>query len=247
MDRLAYIAMSGAKQTLLAQATNANNLANVNTQGFKADLDAYTSLPVYGPTYASRVYAQDVRTGTDFQPGPLMTTGRDLDIALKGQGFIAVQAPDGSVAYTRRGDLHVSPNGQLQTAEGDPVMGNQGPIAIPPANRIDILADGTISIIPLGGTPNAPAQIDRIRLVNPPATALEKRADGLFGLKPNTPAPQPDATIQVASGVLEGSNVNAVDAMVKMIEYGRLFEMQTKMIKTAGEDSANADKLLQFS
>ncbi len=247
MDRLAYIVMSGAKQTLLAQATNANNLANVSTQGFKADLDAFQSLPVYGPGYASRVYAQDVRTGTDFEQGPLMTTGRDLDVALKGQGFIAVQAPDGTEAYTRRGDLHLSPNGQLQTAEGDSVMGNQGPIAIPPASKIDILADGSISIIPLGGTINAPALIDRIKLVNPPLASLEKRSDGLFGLKPNTPPPQPDATVQLATGVLEGSNVNPVDSMVKMIEYGRLFEMQTKMIKTADDNSAAADKLLAFS
>lgn len=247
MDRLAYIVMSGAKQTLLAQATNANNLANVSTQGFKADLDAFQSMPVYGPGYASRVYAQDVRTGTDFASGPLMTTGRDLDVALKGQGFIAVQAPDGTEAYTRRGDLHISPNGQLQTAEGDSVMGNQGPIAIPPASKIDILADGSISIIPLGGTINAPALIDRIKLVNPPLASLDKRSDGLFGLKPNTPPPAPDATVQLATGVLEGSNVNPVDAMVKMIEYGRLFEMQTKMIKTTDNNSAAADKLLAFS
>ncbi len=248
MNRLAYIAMSGAKQTLLAQATNANNLANVSTQGFKADLDAFTSMPVYGPGYQNtRVYAQDTRSGTDFQQGHLMTTGRSLDIALKGSGFIAVQAPDGSEAYTRRGDLHISPNGQLQTATGAPVLGNQGPIAIPPASKIDILGDGTISIIPLGGDVNAPAQIDRIKLVNPPDSVLEKRTDGLFALKPGTPPPAPDAAIGVASGVLEGSNVNPVDSMVKMIEYGRLFEMQTKMIKTADDNSAAADKLLQFS
>lgn len=247
MDRLAYIVMSGAKQTLLAQATNANNLANANTQGFKSDLDAFKSMPVYGPVYASRVYAQDVRSGTNFDQGPLMTTGRSLDVALKGDGFIAVQAPDGSEAYTRRGDLHVSPNGQLQTAEGNPVLGNQGPIAIPPANKIDILADGSISVIPLGGDVNAPAQVDRIKLVNPPLADMEKRTDGLFGLKPNTPPPQADAKVQIASGVLEGSNVNPVDAMVKMIEYGRLFEMQTKMIKTAADNSSSADKLLQFT
>lgn len=247
MDRLAYIAMSGAKQTLLAQSTNANNLANVSTQGFKADLDAFQSMPVYGPGYASRVYAQDERSGTDFAQGPLMTTGRSLDVALKGQGVMAVQAPDGSTAYTRRGDLHISPNGQLQTGTGAPVLGNQGPIAIPPASKIDILGDGTISIIPLGGDVNAPAQIDRIRLVNPPLADLQKRGDGLFALKPNTPVPQPDAAVQVASGVLEGSNVNPVDSMVKMIEYGRLFEMQTKMIKTADANSSAADQLLKFS
>lgn len=246
MDRLAYIVMSGAKQTLLAQATNANNLANANTQGFKSDLDAFKSMPVYGPVYASRVYAQDVRSGTNFDQGPLMTTGRSLDVALKGDGFIAVQAPDGSEAYTRRGDLHVSPNGQLQTAEGNPVLGNQGPIAIPPANKIDILADGSISVIPLGGDVNAPAQVDRIKLVNPPLADMEKRTDGLFGLKPNTPPPQADAKVQIASGVLEGSNVNPVDAMVKMIEYQRMFETQTKMIKTADNDGAAADKLLRL-
>lgn len=247
MDRLAYIAMSGAKQTLMAQATNANNLANVNTVGFKADLDAFKSLPVYGPTYASRVYAQDNRSGSDFKEGPLMTTGRALDIAVRGQGFIAVQAPDGSTAYTRRGDLHLTANGQLLTGQGDPVLGNNGPIAIPPAKKVDILADGSISIIPIDGTTNAPATVDRIRLVKPPERDLEKRSDGRFGLKAGVAPPVPDATVQVASGVLEGSNVNPVDAMVKMIEYQRMFETQTKMIKTADQDGSAADKLLRLA
>lgn len=246
MDRLAYIAMSGAKQTMLAQATNANNLANVNTVGFKADLDAFKSLPVYGPTYASRVYAQDEQSGADFKEGPLMTTGRSLDIAIRGQGFIAVQAPDGSTAYTRRGDLHLTSNGQLLTGQGDPVMGNNGPIAIPPAKKIDIQPDGSISIIPIDGTVNAPAVVDRIRLVKPPEADLQKRTDGRFGLKPGAPTPVADATVHVASGVLEGSNVNPVDAMVKMIEYQRMFETQTKMIKTADNDGAAADKLLRL-
>jgi len=246
MDRLAYIAMSGAKQTMQAQASNANNLANVDTVGFKADLDAFKSKPVYGPTYASRVYAQDESTGSDFQQGPLMTTGRNLDVAIRGKGFIAVQAPDGSTAYTRRGDLHLTANGQLQTGQGDPVMGNNGPIAIPPAKKVDIQPDGSISIIPIDGTVNAPAVVDRIRLVKPPESALEKRTDGRFGLKQGVPKPVPDATVHVASGVLEGSNVNPVDSMVKMIQYQRMFETQTKMIKTADQDSASADKLLRL-
>ncbi|RRQ24165.1 flagellar basal-body rod protein FlgF [Guyparkeria sp. SCN-R1] len=246
MDRLAYIAMSGASQTLRSQATNANNLANVNTQGFKADIDAFAALPVYGPGQASRAYTEAQGKGADLSAGPLMTTGRDLDIAVKGEGFMAVEAPDGRVAYTRRGDLHLTANGQLQTGQGDPVMGNEGPIAIPPAEKIDIHADGSISIIPVGGQANAPAMVDRIRLVNPDQADLTKGQDGRFSLREGAEEPQADAAVQVASGVLEGSNVNAVEAMVNMIEYGRMFETQSRMIRTADENGEAADRLMRL-
>lgn len=246
MDRLAYIAMSGASQTLRAQATNANNLANVSTQGFKADIDSFAALPVHGPGQASRAYTEAQGKGSDFSAGPLMTTGRDLDVAVKGDGFIEVEAPDGRNAYTRRGDLHLTANGQLQTGQGDPVMGNEGPIAIPPAEKIDIHSDGSISIIPVGGQENAPVMVDRINLVNPNQQDLVKAEDGRFSLREGAEEPEPDAAVEVASGVLEGSNVNAVEAMVNMIEYGRMFETQSRMIRTADENGEAADRLMRL-
>jgi len=245
MDRMLYIAMNGATNTLKAQATNSNNLANVSTTGFRADLDAFQALPVYGPTHASRVYSQDERIGHDFRPGPMMTTGRDLDVAINGEGWIAVQAQDGQEAYTRAGDLRIGPNGLLTNGSGHPVLGNAGPIAIPPADKVDIAPDGSITIIPRGEDVNAPAVIDRIRLVKPDQQQMFKREDGLFGLPPEI-EPEPDAAVTLATGVLEGSNVNAVEAMVKMIQYGRMFEMQSKMIKTAEQTDAASDRLLRL-
>ncbi|MGC9456924.1 MAG: flagellar basal-body rod protein FlgF [Halothiobacillaceae bacterium] len=245
MDRMLYIAMNGASNTLQAQATNANNLANATTTGFRADLDAFRALPVYGPTHASRVYSQDERVGHDFRPGPMMTTGRDLDVAINGEGWIAVQAPDGQEAYTRAGNLRIGANGQLTNGAGHAILGDAGPIAIPPADKIDIAPDGSISIIPQGGAANEPAVIDRIRLVNPDTQQMFKREDGLFGLPPDQ-LPEPDAAVTLSPGVLEGSNVNTVDAMVKMIQYGRMFEMQSKMMKTAQENDATSTRLLRL-
>lgn len=241
MDRMIYLAMSGAKQVALAQATNSHNLANASTPGFRADLDALTSLPVHGPTHASRVYASDERAGVDLDPGVVSSTGRDLDIAVNGTGLIAVQARDGAQAYTRAGDLRVSAAGLLSTGAGHPVMGNGGPIAIPPFERIQIGADGTISIVPLGQGNGSLAVIDRIKLVDPPRESIVKRPDGLLGTAEPAEA---DATVRVQSGALEASNVNTVDALVNMIELARLFEMNVKTMQAASENEAATNRLL---
>lgn len=246
MDRAIYLAMQGASNALLAQTTNSHNLANVNTVGFKADIDHFKALPVYGPGYASRVYTEDQRAGTNFQSGPLMTTGRELDVAVRGEGWIAVQAPDGTEAYTRAGDLRIDSAGILTNGAGHPVLGNGGPIAIPPAQKIEIGSDGTVSIIPLEGQVNQPVALDRVRLVNPPAADLEKGKDGLFRAREGT-AVAPDARVTLVSGTLESSNVNPVDSMVKMIEYSRMFETQTKMMKTIEETEKAASQLLRLS
>lgn len=243
MDRMLYIAMNGAKNALLAQATNSHNLANASTTGFKADIDEFKALPVYGPVLASRVYSQDERKGTRLEAGPIITTGRELDIAIRGQGWIAVQAPDGQEAYTRRGDLQINSAGLLTTGDGYPVLGNDGPIAIPPAAKIEIGADGGITIMAPGDPPNAPLLIDRIRLVNPPVDSMEKRLDGLMGVKPGTQV-APDAAVQVVSGALEGSNVNPVDAMVRMIQYARMFETQSKLMQQADANGEATNRLL---
>ena len=245
MDRMLYVAMSGAKQIMLAQAVNNNNLANVSTAGFRADLDAFRSMPVFGPGYPSRVYTMTERPGTDMSAGALTTTGRELDVAVNGQGWIAVQAPDGSDAYTRAGDLRVSVNGQLETGAGHPVMGNGGPIAVPPFDKIEIGSDGTISILPVGQAPSAMAVVDRIKLVNPLQRDMEKGVDGLMRVKGSDVAP--DATVSLAGGVLESSNVNAVEAMVKMIELSRHYETQIKMMRVAQDNDVAATQMMRMS
>ena len=247
MDRMLYVAMSGAKQIMLAQAVNNNNLANVSTTGFRADLDAFRSMPVFGPGYPSRVYTMTERPGTDMSSGALTTTGRELDVAVNGQGWIAVQAPDGSEAYTRAGDLRVSVNGQLETGAGHPVMGNGGPISVPPFEKFEIGSDGTISILPIGQAPSALAVVDRIKLVNPLQRDMEKGVDGLMRVKNSRGDVPADATVSLAGGVLESSNVNAVEAMVKMIELSRHYETQIKMMRVAQDNDVAATQMMRMS
>jgi flagellar basal-body rod protein FlgF len=239
-----YVAMSGAKETLLAQANNSNNLANVNTPGFMEDLNQFRSMPVFGPGYPTRVYAMDERPDINFQKGSLQQTGNPMDLAVKGKGYLAVQAADGTEAYTRRGDLKVDANGLVTNGAGLPVMGNGGPIALPPHEKIEIAADGTITILPEGATPEALAIVDRIKLVNPPATDLMKGKDGLMRLREGGEA-DADAATELVSGGIESSNVNVADALVDMIELSRKFEFQVKMMKTAQELDASSAKLMQ--
>ncbi len=245
MDRMLYVAMSGAKETLMAQATNSHNLANANTTGFLADLQQFRSMPVFGDGYPTRVYGMSERPNIDFKSGSIIQTGRDLDVALNGKGWIAVQAPDGNEAYTRRGDLMLDANGQLMTGNGLPVIGNGGPIAIPPAEKIDIAPDGTISIRPLGQAVNELAIVDQIKLVNPENSDMEKGLDGLMHLKEGADT-EPDTSLQLVSGTLESSNVNVVDAMVSMIELSRRFDMQVKMMKTAEEMEQGSTSIMRI-
>jgi flagellar basal-body rod protein FlgF len=240
MDRMLYVAMSGAKETLMAQASNSNNLANVNTPGFMEDLNQFRSMPVYGPGYPTRVYALDERPDINFDKGSLQSTGNPLDVAINGEGYFAVQAPDGSEAYTRRGDLKVDANGLVTNGEGLPVIGNGGPLALPPMERLEIAPDGTITVLPEGATPEALAIVDRIKMVNPPQDALYKGEDGLLRMKEGGEA-DADAATQLVSGAIESSNVNVADALVNMIELSRKFELQVKMMKNAEEmDKASA-------
>jgi flagellar basal-body rod protein FlgF len=245
MDRMLYVAMTGAKETLRAQGVNNHNLANVSTNGFRADLAAFQSRAVDGTGYASRVYATNGTVGWDETSGALLTTGRDLDVAVNGKGFIAVQGPDGREAYTRAGNLQVDPTGQLMTATGLPVLGDGGPINIPPYSSIFFARDGSISIVAQGQTPDTTATVGRVKLVNPATEAVERSEDGLFRMKDGSDAPA-DAAVQLSSGVLEASNVNAAAAMVNMIELARQFEMQVKAIRTAEENGAAAAQLLRM-
>ncbi|MDH5358875.1 MAG: flagellar basal-body rod protein FlgF [Gammaproteobacteria bacterium] len=245
MDRMLYISMNAAQQTMLAQAANSNNLANVNTTGFRADFEQFRSMPVFGQGLPTRVYSMSERPQTDYQQGSVQSTGRELDVSVQGEGFIAVRGKDGREGYTRAGDLHITEAGQLVTGTGLAVMGEGGPIAIPPAEKVEIGADGTISIRPIGEQANALAILDRIKLVKPDLKNVFKDSDGLMRLKDGSNAPL-DATITIASGTLESSNVNAVSALVNMIELQRQYEMQVKMMKSADENGAASARLLQL-
>jgi flagellar basal-body rod protein FlgF len=246
VDRQLYVAMSGAKETLRAQATNNHNLANVNTNGFRADLSAFQTQTVVGAGLPSRAYATNDSTGWDSNSGSLDATGRDLDVAIRGPGWIAVQASDGTEAYTRAGDLRVDATGALMTANGNNVLGDGGPITVAPYNTINIGADGSVSIVPRGQTVQTISTIGRIKLVNPPASELTRGTDGLFRSTNSTP-PGPDASVQLASGTLESSNVNIAETMANMIELARSYEIQVKAMKTAEDTSASSAKLLQSS
>jgi flagellar basal-body rod protein FlgF len=246
MDRSLYIAMSGAKQTLLAQTANANNLANSQTTGFKSDLEQFRSMPVFGDGFPTRVYAMTERPGTDLSQGAMQTTGRDLDVAINGEGFFVVQGADGSEAYTRAGDLRVTPEGLLQTGAGLQILGQDGPISIPPAEKLSIGSDGTISMIPLGSNATTLAVVDRIKMVKPALDNIEKGSDGLLHTKDGQLL-EASSDVSLAQGVLEGSNVNAIEAMVGMIELARNFELQSKVMKNADENSAISAKLMQMA
>ncbi|OOZ37714.1 flagellar basal-body rod protein FlgF [Solemya velesiana gill symbiont] len=246
MDRMLYVAMSGARETFLAQAANNNNLANANTPGFLADLQQFRSMPVFGDGHPTRVFALSERPGIDFKHGSLAHTGRSLDVAINGEGFFTVQAADGSEAYTRRGDLMVDVNGMLTTGNGLPLMGNGGPIAIPPAEKIEVAPDGTISIRPLGQAANELAVIDRIKMVNPDLTLLRKGRDGLLSQE-NGEALPADAAVQLATGTIESSNVNVVDVMVDMIELSRRYEFQVKMMKAAEEMGRASTSIMKMT
>lgn len=246
MDKSLYISMTGASQNALAQRSHANNLANLSTTGFRRDFEQARSMPVFGDGYATRAYAMTERPGTDLSSGALMETGRELDVAVQGEGWIAVQAADGSEAYTRAGSLNIDAFGVLRTSSGLPVLGNGGPIAIPPAEKVEVGSDGTISIRALGEGPAVMAEVDRLKLVNPDPATLEKGADGLMRTKDGLPQVA-DGVVQVATGFLEGSNVNAVEEMTAMLSLARQFELHIKMMRTAEENAQATDRILQMS
>lgn len=243
MDRLIYTAMTGANHTINQQATVAHNLANAATTGYRAENNAFRAVPVFGDGLPTRAFVVDSTIGADFTPGTLQTTGRDLDVAIKGSGWIAVQLDNGEEAYTRNGSLQVSPNGILLTQNGLKVKGDRGIITIPPEARITVGVDGTVSSVPITPQPNTVASVGRIKLVNPPEDSLVKGADGLFRLKDGGEA-QIDARVRLVDGTLEGSNVNVVHEMVSMIALARQFDMQMKMLESAERNAQQASEIM---
>ena len=246
MDRLIYTAASGAKHILEQQATTSNNLANLGTTGFRAQLDTFRAVPVQSEGLPTRAFVVDNTVGADFSAGPLQATGRDLDVAVKGKGWIAVQMADGTEAYTRNGSLQLSQNGILQTSTGQTVAGEGGPITIPPDGTVSVGSDGTISTISTTTVPAAPTVLGRIKLVNPDEANLVRGDDGLFRMKDGSGA-QADPAVSVTSGALEGSNVSAVDAMVSMISLARSLDTQMSLLKNAENNAAKATQILALT
>ena len=238
MDRMIYLSMSGAKATMQRQDTLANNIANVSTPGFRAELQAFRAVPVEGSGASTRVYALETTTGYDASAGPVTATGRNLDVAVKGNSWLTVQALDGTEAYTRGGSLEVSNDGTLTTRGGLPVLGDGGPLQVPPHSAVSLGADGTVSA---KGSDGKNSAIGKLKLVTPEAP-LKRGDDGLFrAADGNLNA---DDTARVQDGALEGSNVSAVESMVAMIAAARQFEAQMKMIQTAEADEKAASQLL---
>ena len=245
MDRMLYVAMSNARQMFHAQHMASNNLANASTTGFKRDLDSVRAMPLYGPGLPTRVFAMTERSGTDLSSGAMQETGNPLDLALDENGWFAVIAPDGTEAYTRAGNFRLTANGLLTTQEGLPVLGEGGPVAIPQSSDIVFGTDGTVSVRPLGQESNALAQVDRLRLVRPDPSMLEKGADGLFRMRDGSTAPL-DAEVTVMQGVLEGSNVNVVEEMISMMNYQRQYELAVKAMNTANETATASAQLMRM-
>lgn len=240
MERYIYTTLTGAMHTLTAQRIHANNLANASTTGFRRDFERAESYVVQGAGHSTRVLSQTQATGTDFTPGRLEETGRDLDIGIQGAGFIAVLDAKGQEAYTRAGNFQIDDQGRL-LSQGREVNGANGPLVLPEFAAISIGRDGTISITPPGG---GLMQVGQIKLVNPDPEELVKGADGLFRLTNGEEADQAPEVV-VLSGHLERSNVNAVDEMVTTLALTRTFEIQVKMMKAADENSASGSRLVR--
>ncbi|GGC23595.1 flagellar basal body rod protein FlgF [Pseudoduganella buxea] len=247
MDKLVYTAMTGARHILDQQATTANNLANATTNGFRAQLDTFRAVPVVAEGLPTRTFVVGNTVGADYRAGPIETTGRPLDVAVRGEGWLAVQSTDGSEAYTRAGGLKISENGLLQTSGGLTLQGENGPIAVPPNMEVNIAADGTVSGIDTSQTQPGPANVlGRIKLVNPPTAGLVRGDDGLFRQTSGEVA-QADQGVRLADGCLEGSNVNPVDAMVSMIALARSFDTQMSLLKNAENNAAKASQILALN
>jgi len=241
MDRLIYLAMSGAKATMQRQETLANNLANVSTVGFRAELAAFRAVPVEGSGASTRVYSLESTPGYDATPGQVAATGRNLDVAMQGASWLAVQGLDGTEAYTRGGSLDINADGNLVTISGLTVLGDGGPIAIPPDNRVGIAADGTVSVTDANGHSTS---VGKLKLVTPEAP-LTRGTDGLFRAGAGELSADPLARLQ--DGALEGSNVSAVETMVAMIAAARQFEAQMKSLSNAEGNDKAASQLLSVS
>lgn len=246
MDRLIYTAMTATQQIMEQQTTAAHNMANVGSTGFRAQIDTFRASPIEGKGLPTRTQVADDTVGADFSEGTIRQTGRSLDVAVQGAGWITVQGPDGKEAYTRAGALKVTPNGILQSEGGLNVQGDSGPISIPFDTSLLVGKDGTISSLIPGSNPEAMSVLGRIKLVNPPADTLKRGDDGLFRSSTGKPVAA-DPGVTLLGGVLEDSNVNIVESMVRMISLGRQFDMNMTLFKNAQENDTKASQILNLS
>ena len=246
MDRLIYTAMGGASHILQQQASVGQNLSNVNTPGYRAAVNAFRAVPLVGEGLPTRTFVVDSTAGADFTPGVMQPTRRNLDMAVQGGGWIAIQMENGSEAYTRNGSFQVSPEGILQTRAGLNVAGDAGLITIPPNTEVTVGKDGTISTVPTGLPPNQVVLVWRIKLVNPAEEQMVRGDDGMFRAKDGKPV-EADIAVTVVPGNLESSNVNTVEAMVSMISLARQFDMQMKMLQSADNNARQASQLLNMN
>ncbi len=245
MDKALYIAMTGAAQTMRAQSVNSHNLANASTVGFKAELAAQQAIAVEGPLMPTRVNARLDGLGFDSTLGSIMQTGNALDVALAPDRWLAVQAPDGSTAYTRAGDLNVGADGLVRNGAGHLVLGDGGPLSVPPSTQMSIGGDGTLTVVPQGQGPEAPVVVGRLQVVTAAPAQIERGVDGL--MRPRAGQTLDPAAGQVlATGALESSNVNLADSMVTMIQLARNYEMQVKLMKAADENAQASASLMRM-
>lgn len=241
MDRLIYSSLSAMKAAMARQTTTANNLANVNTSGFRAEMTSSQALWMKGDGLGARAPTSEEVSSADMSDGAVVETGRNLDVAIQGTAMLAVQSRDGDEGYTRRGDLQLSDSGLLTTGDGAPVLGDGGPITLPPADKVTIARDGTISIVPVGGDPAQSQIVDRLKLVQANGVGIAKGIDGLFRVRAGGTLPA-DPQAKVKQGALESSNVNTSATLVDMIEASRDWDMQVKMLSAAQDiDKASAD------
>lgn len=245
MDRLVYTAMSGLRSQMAAQSTIANNIANASTTGFRAERVSFDRLVLQGSGYETRQLAAEEVNDFDRRAGTIVQTARPLDVAVTSDSWIAVQAADGSEAYTRRGDLSVAASGVLETGDGFPVMGSGGPITVPPHQSIAIADDGTVSIVPPGGDPTQPQVVDKIRLASPEGSQTAKGLDNLLHVKGGGVLPE-DLDARLQAGALEQSNVNLTEALVDMIENQRSYEVQAGLLKEAKTMDESAASLMRL-
>ncbi len=236
--------MTGATQTMRAQTEVTHNLANASTSGFKARIAAFQSVPVLGDGMPTRINAVSQGLGSDMSGGEVMSTGRELDVAITGAGWFAVQAPDGGEAYTRAGDLRIDETGLLTTANGLPVLGDGGAITVPPYSKLDIGSDGSVVVVPQGQSAATVAAVGRLKLVNPDPGELEADGNNLMRLR-NGAVADADPGVRVAGGMLEASNVNPSEMLVRMISLSRQFDMQMQGIRNADTNAQSATRLLQ--
>ncbi|AXK39864.1 flagellar basal-body rod protein FlgF [Crenobacter cavernae] len=246
MDRMIYLAMNGAKHVEWQQATTSHNLANANTNGYKADQVSFRALPVKGEGSPTRTYVVDNTVGHDMSQGSLLQTGSPNDFALGTPGFFAVQGPDGQEAYSRDGGFALDETGMMRTKSGLPLIGDGGPITVPAGSKPEIGQDGTVMATPQSGQDRTPQIVGQLKLVNPAVRDVYKGEDGLFRLNGGGTV-QADQGVKLVAGALEGSNVNAVDSLVQMISHARQFDLNIKLMQTADQNARSATQVLAMT